>query len=66
MSALNTSDTHCMGQLPGPPGGTTPCSRRDNCARYTQRANRSEAAPLSQWMCPGKDSYWPHYVQVAA
>lgn len=62
--APDAVSTHCLGLLPGPPGATTPCSRRITCARYTQRADRSDSAALAQWLCPGRDDYWQHYVKA--
>ncbi len=62
-TALPADVTRCLGLLPVGQGATQPCSRRASCARHTQRASGGPTTPITQWMCPGVDGYWQHYIE---
>lgn len=55
----------CLGLLPAPNGTTQRCSRRDTCQRYEERHHAPNSQRVAQWLCPGRDSYWPAYVPMA-
>lgn len=58
---LPADTRRCLGLLPTPTGEQR-CTRRNTCARYTQRHTGGEATPFVQWACPGPDSYWQNYL----
>lgn len=59
---LSNDVCRCLGQLPTPTG-TQPCTKRQECQRYTQRHTGGSCA---QWMCPGKDDYWQFLIPAEA
>ena len=61
MSPLHPGSRLCTGEWTG-----VTCSRRDRCARYVEIKDADRTARIYPSLCPGRDNYWPHFVQVEA
>ena len=54
----------CMGEWSSETYGAVNCSKRGTCARYTMRDTGGERTPFYASMCPGKDGYYQHFIEV--
>lgn len=56
-----THDTcRCLGEQPR----IHTCTRRESCARYTERNTGGPRAPFVRCLCPGQDDYFQHYIPI--
>jgi hypothetical protein len=65
-TAPATLPDYCLGLLPAPNNTTTPCSRRGDCERYQYRHHSPGPQAVAQWLCPGRDTYWPGHLPMGA
>lgn len=56
----------CMGLLPAPNQTTQRCAKRNQCQRFTERANGGERTPVALWLCPGADGFYESFIEVVA
>lgn len=61
MTTLPPNSKLCTGE-----GTGLACTRRDRCARYVEIKDADKNARIYPSLCPGRDDYWPHFVQVEA
>ena len=56
-----TNDTcRCLGEQTG----IHTCTRRETCARYTQRNTGGPSTPYSSWLCPGPDHFYQSHIPI--
>lgn len=56
---LTPNDTRCAGVW-----SRGFCSRRESCARFTERHNAGPYALFRACMCPGLNGYWEFFIPL--